>query len=168
MPEQKTVIAEAAEVLTQPFTHTVVGQVDDYCAYLSRFDGAHKFHEHAKDEMYLVLEGEIFIDYYDGPSVPVRQGEVLGVVGVAGNGQKPLVETICGLRRPASGTIKILGKNWDQFYARHSWDGNLIYIPEDRRGLATCLDLDLVEEARRDMPFLRDRRPDTYGPLLKS
>jgi quercetin dioxygenase-like cupin family protein len=26
-----------------------------------------------------VLEGEIFIDYYDGPSVPVRQGEVLVV-----------------------------------------------------------------------------------------
>jgi mannose-6-phosphate isomerase-like protein (cupin superfamily) len=79
MPEQKTVIAEAAEVLTQPFTHTVVGQVDDYCAYLSRFDGTYKFHEHAKDEMYLVLEGEMFIDYYDGPSVPVRQGEVLVV-----------------------------------------------------------------------------------------
>jgi mannose-6-phosphate isomerase-like protein (cupin superfamily) len=79
MPEQKTVIAEAAEVLTQPFTHTVVGQVDDYCAYLSRFDGTYKFHEHAKDEMYLVLEGEMFIDYYDGPSVPVREGEVLVV-----------------------------------------------------------------------------------------
>jgi len=79
MPEQKTVIAEAAEVLIQPFTHTVLGQVDDYCAYLSRFDGTYKFHEHAKDEMYVVLEGEMFIDYYDGPSVPVRKGEVLVV-----------------------------------------------------------------------------------------
>jgi mannose-6-phosphate isomerase-like protein (cupin superfamily) len=79
MPEQKTVIAEAAEVLIQPFTHTVLGQVDDYCAYLSRFDGTYKFHEHAKDEMYVVLEGEMFIDYYDGPSVPVREGEVLVV-----------------------------------------------------------------------------------------
>jgi mannose-6-phosphate isomerase-like protein (cupin superfamily) len=79
MPEQKTVVAEAAELLTQPFTHRVLGQVDDYCAYLSRFMGTYKFHEHIKDEMYLVLEGEIFIDYYDGPSVPVRQGEVLVV-----------------------------------------------------------------------------------------
>jgi mannose-6-phosphate isomerase-like protein (cupin superfamily) len=56
-----------------------LGQVDDYCAYLSRFDGAWKFHEHTKDEMYIVLEGEILIDYYDGPSVPVRQGETLVV-----------------------------------------------------------------------------------------
>jgi simple sugar transport system ATP-binding protein len=91
----------------------------------------------------------------------VRQGEVLGVVGVAGNGQKPLVETICGLRRPATGTIKILGKKWDHFYGRHSWDGNLIYIPEDRRGLATCLDLDLVENF-----LLTTRQGFSMGPWL--
>jgi mannose-6-phosphate isomerase-like protein (cupin superfamily) len=79
MPERKTAIAEAAELLAQPFTHTVLGQVDSYCAYLSRFQGTYKFHEHEKDEMYVVWEGEIFIDYFDGPSVPVRQGEVLVV-----------------------------------------------------------------------------------------
>jgi mannose-6-phosphate isomerase-like protein (cupin superfamily) len=77
--ERKTSIAEAAKLLTKPFTHTVLGQVDDYCVYLSRFEGTYKFHEHAKDEMYVVLEGEIFIDYYDGPSIPVRQGEALVV-----------------------------------------------------------------------------------------
>jgi mannose-6-phosphate isomerase-like protein (cupin superfamily) len=79
VPEKKASITEAADLLAQPFTHTVVGQVDDYCAYLSRFMGVYRFHEHAKDEMYVVLEGEIFIDYYDGPSMPVRQGEVLVV-----------------------------------------------------------------------------------------
>jgi mannose-6-phosphate isomerase-like protein (cupin superfamily) len=79
MPERKTDITEVSELLTQPFTHTVLGQVDDYCAYLSRFMGTYKFHEHAKDEMYVVWEGEIFIDYFDGPSVPVRQGETLVV-----------------------------------------------------------------------------------------
>ena len=79
MPERKMSVADAADLLTQPFTHTVLGQVDDYCVYLSRFDGTYKFHEHAKDEMYLVLEGEVFIDYYDGPSVPLRKGEVLVV-----------------------------------------------------------------------------------------
>lgn len=79
MPERKMSIAESAELLTQPFTHNVLGRVDDYCAYLSRFQGSYRFHEHGKDEMYLVLEGEIFIDYYDGPSMPVRQGEALVV-----------------------------------------------------------------------------------------
>ena len=79
MPERKTSISEAAELLVQPFTHSVLGQVDDYCAYLSRFQGTWKFHEHDKDEMYVVLEGEIFIDIYDGLSIPVRQGETLVV-----------------------------------------------------------------------------------------
>lgn len=77
MPERKTSIAEVAAGLAQPFTHAVLGRVDDYCAYLSRFEGAYRFHEHAKDELYLVIEGEIFIDYADGTSVPVRQGEVI-------------------------------------------------------------------------------------------
>ncbi len=79
MPERKVVIAEAAELLAQPFTHTVLGQVDEYCLYLSRFMGSYRFHEHAKDELYVVIEGEIFVDYYDGPSVPVREGETLVV-----------------------------------------------------------------------------------------
>ncbi len=79
MPEQKVSIAEAAKRLAQPFTHTVLGQVDDYCAYLSRFQGSYRFHEHVRDEMYLVLEGEILIDFYDGPTVPVRKGEALVV-----------------------------------------------------------------------------------------
>ena len=91
----------------------------------------------------------------------VRQGEILGLVGVAGNGQKPLVETICGLRSPSRGTLKILGRDWAGFNARQSWDGNLIYIPEDRRGLATCLDMDLVDNF-----LLTTRRGFSRGPWL--
>jgi mannose-6-phosphate isomerase-like protein (cupin superfamily) len=79
MPEKKNSIAQAAALLTRPFTHTVLGQVDDYCAYLSRFLGSYMFHQHLNDEMYMVLEGEVFIDYFDGPSVLVRQGETLVV-----------------------------------------------------------------------------------------
>jgi len=76
---EKTSIAEAAARLTQPFTHVVIGQVDDYCAYLSRFQGSYRFHKHTKDEMYVVLEGEICIDYPDGQSVTVQKGESIVV-----------------------------------------------------------------------------------------
>ncbi len=48
MPERKTSVDEAAIRLTQPFTHTILGQVDDYCAYLSRFLGSYRFHQHAQ------------------------------------------------------------------------------------------------------------------------
>ncbi len=41
--------------------------------------------------------------------------------------------------------------------------------PEDEVSLRLAdLDLDLVEQARRDLPFLRDRRPETYGPLARA
>ena len=79
MPEKMVSIGEAADKLTQPFTHTVLGQVDDYCAYLSRFRGSYRFHEHAKDEMYIVLEGEVIIDYDDGASAALFEGDTLVV-----------------------------------------------------------------------------------------
>jgi simple sugar transport system ATP-binding protein len=79
-------------------------------------------------------------------SFDVRQGEIVAVVGVAGNGQKALAETICGLKRPQSGKVTIFGQGWSRYYSR---GGNrqevLSYIPEDRRGLATCMGLDLTE-----------------------
>ena len=77
--EKKRRIDEVASELIEPFKHLVLGQVDDYCAYLTRIEGTYLFHRHAKDEMYLVLEGEIGVDYADGASVTVGQGESLVV-----------------------------------------------------------------------------------------
>jgi simple sugar transport system ATP-binding protein len=78
-------------------------------------------------------------------SLGLRQGEILAVVGVAGNGQKELVETICGLRAPDRGEITVLGKGWHSFFSESSWQGGLSYIPEDRMGLAVCRGMDLVD-----------------------
>jgi len=77
--EKKRRIDEVASGLIEPFKHSVLGQVDDYCAYLTRIEGTYLFHRHAKDEMYLVLDGEIGVDYADGASVTVSQGESLVV-----------------------------------------------------------------------------------------
>jgi general nucleoside transport system ATP-binding protein len=78
-------------------------------------------------------------------SLNIRQGEILGLVGVAGNGQKPLVEVICGLRRPEKGSVNLLGRDWKRFFAGREWKNGLSYIPEDRQGLATCQGLDLLD-----------------------
>lgn len=83
MPEKQT-IAKVATRLPRPFTHAVVGQVDDYCVYLSRFLGTYRFHTHNRDELYLVLSGEIYIEYEGGrrvglgpqESLVVKSGEV--------------------------------------------------------------------------------------------
>jgi mannose-6-phosphate isomerase-like protein (cupin superfamily) len=79
MAESKRVIEELAKGIRDPFKHIVLGQVDDYCAYLTRIEGAYLYHQHSKDEMYLVLDGELGLDYDDGTSITVNQGESLVV-----------------------------------------------------------------------------------------
>ena len=92
----------------------------------------------------------------------VRQGEILGIVGVAGNGQKPLVEMICGLLPPPVGSIRLLGMEWRKFFADQQWDLALSYIPEDRQGLATCQGLDLLDNF-----LLTTRGGFARGPWLQ-
>ena len=60
----------------------------------------------------------------------VNAGEIVGVAGVDGNGQRELAECIVGLRRPTGGTIHILGKPVTGVVRDTSLLG---FIPEDRR-----------------------------------
>jgi len=95
-------------------------------------------------------------------TISIRQGEIFGIVGVAGNGQKRLAEVICGLVPPAEGEVRILGKLWKSFFSEQTWDAALSYIPEDRRGLACCMGLDLVENF-----LLTTRKGFSVGPWLR-
>ncbi|MCP3891768.1 MAG: ABC transporter ATP-binding protein [Desulfobulbaceae bacterium] len=96
-----------------------------------------------------------------GVDVELRKGEILGLVGVAGNGQKQLVETVCGLRKPSRDCVRILGMEWGKFFRSADWDKALSYIPEDRQGLATCQGLDLLDNF-----LLTTRNGFVRGPWL--
>ena len=64
-------------------------------------------------------------------SIGTRRGEIIGIAGVDGNGQRELAEAIIGLRHTASGTISILGTTPKGIKAvRQRGVG---YIPEDRQ-----------------------------------
>jgi mannose-6-phosphate isomerase-like protein (cupin superfamily) len=76
---EKTNILEVAEKLQGYYTHLPLGDVDDYSVYLSRFKGRYILHRHHKDEMYLVLEGEVVIEYADGKSVTLTANDGLVV-----------------------------------------------------------------------------------------
>ncbi|WP_319584950.1 ABC transporter ATP-binding protein [uncultured Pseudodesulfovibrio sp.] len=75
----------------------------------------------------------------------VRRGEIVALVGVAGNGQKALVEAVTGLIRPPQDTVFIMGKPWRKFFAESTWNRSMCYIPEDRLGLATLPNQNLVD-----------------------
>ena len=74
--DKKVNVREISPTLKQPFTRHVLADVDDYRAYISRFEGTYVYHKHPKDELYMVLEGEIFIDFPDGTSLQLKEGDV--------------------------------------------------------------------------------------------
>jgi general nucleoside transport system ATP-binding protein len=83
----------------------------------------------------------------NGISLEVRAGEILGVAGVEGNGQRELAETLIGLRMPEAGTIDLEGvaiAGRPVFDIRNAGVG---YIPEDRHEQGLVLNMSLWENA---------------------
>lgn len=78
-----------------------------------------------------------------GASFEVRKGEVLGIAGIAGNGQVELAEAIAGIRRPLRGEVRVNGV--DIFRAEASVRRRLVgYVP-DRVTQAVVLDMPIYE-----------------------
>ncbi len=78
-------------------------------------------------------------------TLTVYGGEVLGVAGVAGNGQKELVEVISGLRGARAGSMVINGRNLTNGKPREIIDAGVAVVPEDRVGMGLALNLSLLE-----------------------
>ncbi len=105
--------------------------------------------DHRENENFLLIEN-LEDEGLHNINFSIRKGEILAIVGVAGNGQKELVEVLAGLKKPRSGNVTLLGKPWAEFFstsrkALTETRNTMVYIPEDRKGLATCPTLDLVD-----------------------
>ena len=75
-------------------------------------------------------------------SLTVHAGEIVGVAGVDGNGQRELAECIVGLRKLTGGSIRIQNRIVDRVMDDPSFVG---YIPEDRQKTGLFLDLRVSE-----------------------
>jgi simple sugar transport system ATP-binding protein len=76
----------------------------------------------------------------------VCEGEILGIAGVAGNGQEELVEVLAGLRRPTAGRVSIDGAEIDPGDGVRSFIQNRgAIVPEDRHRAAVALPMTLWE-----------------------
>jgi general nucleoside transport system ATP-binding protein len=78
-------------------------------------------------------------------SLNVRGGEILGIAGVAGNGQRELAEVIAGLRAHATGSIRVDGAELPKGDARASIDRRIAFVPEDRMGTGVSPNLSVTE-----------------------
>lgn len=77
-------------------------------------------------------------------SLEVRAGEILGIAGVAGNGQRELAESIYGLRKSLSGSVRLDGKLMRSGNVTSRIRSGLTYIPQDRKTIATCPNLSVM------------------------
>jgi simple sugar transport system ATP-binding protein len=65
-------------------------------------------------------------------SFNVRAGEIVGIAGVAGNGQDELVSALTGLRRAAGGRFSFAGRDLTDARVRALMDNGLAFVPGDR------------------------------------
>ncbi len=79
-----------------------------------------------------------------GVSLTVCAGEILGIAGVAGNGQRELAEAITGLRR-CTGTIALAGRPLASGSPRAAIEAGIAHVPEDRLGTAVAPSLSIAE-----------------------
>lgn len=91
----------------------------------------------------LTVENDNGIEAVKNVSFKLFSNEIIGIAGVAGNGQRELAETLAGLRRPKNGNVTVLGKPLIQYKVREL--RNIIgFIPEDPF-LALVPSLSIVE-----------------------
>jgi simple sugar transport system ATP-binding protein len=85
------------------------------------------------------------IEKVSGVSFKVRGGEIVGIAGVDGNGQSELIDAIAGLRRVASGSIRVAGRECQHATPREMLDVGVGHIPEDRQRRGLVLEFTIAE-----------------------
>ena len=81
----------------------------------------------------------------NGISLEIHSGEVLGIAGVEGNGQRELAETLYGMRIPESGSILLDGNDITCASVSRRVGLGLALVPQDRKGMAISPNLSVEE-----------------------
>ncbi len=81
----------------------------------------------------------------DGVDLHVAAREIVGVAGVAGNGQREFCEVLFGLRVPTAGTVRIGDEAFPLGRPRAAEEAGMARIPEDRMGAGLLVDLTVAE-----------------------
>ncbi len=111
----------------------------------------------------LAVRGEGGRRRLDGVSFAVAGGEVVGIAGVEGNGQRELVEAVAGLaeRGAVAGSVRLDGAEIVDASVRRRRQLRIAHVPEDRQGRGLALDLSVAENA---ILGVHDRAPVAVGP----
>ena len=111
------------------------------------FEFDHKEHQ-PRDPVLVVQNLNAFNDRglpaLKNVTLTVASGEILGIAGVAGNGQQELAEAVTGARSISSGTINLECRDMTNAGARDYIEEGGAYVPADRNGVASVGNLSLA------------------------
>jgi general nucleoside transport system ATP-binding protein len=112
----------------------------------------------------LCAEGDLGTEALRDVTLTVHAGEIVGVAGVAGNGQRELAETITGLRRPTSGRVRVGNRLLRAGDPRDAIQAGIGHVPEDRLGTGVAPSLSIAANA-----VLKSYRSSevSRGPLMR-
>lgn len=118
----------------------------------------------------LKLEGLEALDHRGLPALrgvdlEVREGEVLGLAGVDGNGQTELIETITGLRKSKAGKVTINGKDITDRSPKDIIESGISHIPEDRHKRGLVLKYSLAENSILGVHY---KKPFANGIIMNN
>lgn len=99
----------------------------------------------------------------DDVSFNLRAGEILGIAGVEGNGQRELVDILFNLKEPESGSIYVNGTEITKLPQRKIRDLGVSLIPEDRMVFGIAAEAGIVENIISDR---FDKKEYNHGPLF--
>jgi general nucleoside transport system ATP-binding protein len=104
-------------------------------------------------------EGDRGQEALRGVSLTVHAGEILGLAGVSGNGQRELFDVIVGTRRPTSGSVSVSGRDVTELPPRSRLEIGISSIPPDRVEEGLVMDFrvhqNIILGLHRDRPYSR-------------
>ena len=130
---------KTSETTEEALTEMMVGQKILLGLYRKPINAEEQVFE-VKD---LHVAGNRGFEVVRGLSFNLRRYEILGVAGIAGNGQQELCEAMVGLRPVSSGSIAMNGKDITNAPPRSLIDQGVHYIPSDRKGIGMVTDMDV-------------------------
>ena len=150
----------AAEATVARLTRAIVGE-----RTLPQQDAAHKDDDQDRisKEPVFIMEGVSAKNDRGLPalkkiSLSIRAGEIFGIAGVAGNGQRELSEVIAGLRPVTEGSILLAGTELSGASMKKHIQEGIAFIPEDRLQTGLVPGLSFTENV-----ILKDYQSDRYS-----
>ena len=132
-----------AQTSTRELARMMVGRD---VVFTQKKEGSHATERRVALELRNVgARGDLGLPALRDVSLTVHSGEIMGVAGVAGNGQRELAEVIAGVRRHSGGTVIVMGRPARGGDPLDAIRRGIAYVPDDRLGTGVAPSLSVAD-----------------------